>query len=106
MRRRLSRRAPVVALVLAAPLILSSAGQGSDPAVSGEAQGAEAAVCRAAPASIAPRELEQQITRSAARSEIAGTDNVVVLNTQGYNFGSRVDPRLQALQLEAELRRR
>ena len=111
MRRRLIRRAPAVALALTAPLILSSAGRGSDPAVSDDAQGAEAAVCRAVPASNAPRDLEQQVDRLAASGQIAGSPNVVVLNTQGYNYATPADPqlerlRLEALQLEAELRRR
>ena len=110
MRRRLSRRAPVVALALAAPLILS-AGQGAEPAASGEAQDAEAAVCRAVPASNAQWDLEQQVKRLVASGEIAGRPNVVVLNAQGYNYGHRAGPQLrglglEALQLEAELRGR
>ena len=107
MRRRMSRRAPVVALALTAPLILSSAGHGSDPA-SAEAQGAEAAVCGVAPAA-ERRELEQLFDRLAAHDAL-GTPNVVVLNAQGYGYGRRADLQLEriqleALQLEAELRR-
>ena len=108
MRRRLSRRAPVVALALTAPLILSSPGHGSDPAASAEAQGAEAAVCGVAPAA-ERRELEQLFDRLAAHDAL-GTPNVVVLNAQGYGYGRRADLQLEriqleALQLEAELRR-
>lgn len=109
MRRRLSRRAPVVALALTAPLILSSPGHGSDPAASAEAQGAEAAVCGAAPAA-ERRELAQLFDRLAAHGALAGTPNVVVLNAQGYSYGHRADlqlerVQLEALRLEAELRR-
>ena len=63
-------------------------------------------MCRSVPASNAQWDLDQQVDRLVASGEIVGAPNVVVLNTQGYNFGSRVDPRLQALQLEAELRRK
>ena len=105
----MSRRAAVVGLALTAPLILSSAGHGSDPAASAEAQGAEAAVCGAAPAA-ERRELEQLFDRLAAHGALAGTPNVVVLNGQGYSYGHRADlqpgrAQLEALQLEAELRR-
>ena len=110
MRRRLSRRAPVVALALAAPLILST-GQAADPAAAGEAQGAERAVCRAVPASNAQWDIDQQFNRLVASGETVGAPDVVVLNTQGYNYGPRTDEQLrrlglEALQLEAELRKR
>ena len=100
MRRRWSRRVAVLALALTAPLMLSSAGLGSDPAASAEAQRAEAAVCGAA-ANLG-WDLEQQITRRVARDETAGTANVVVLNTQGYNYGSAVNPQPERIRLEAK----
>ena len=105
MRRRTSRRAPVAILALAAPLILSSAGQRSDPAASGEAQGAEGAVCQAVPASNAQRDIDPHLDRLVASGEIAGSPEVVVLNNRGYNYGPTPQPELGALRLEAELRR-
>ncbi len=104
MRRRTSRAA-VVTLALAAPLVLSSAGQGSDTDASGEAQGAAAAVCQAAPASNAQWNIDQRVNRLVASGETAGAPDVVVLNSQGYNYGPRALPQPGTLPPEAALRR-
>ena len=104
MRRRTSRAA-VVTLALAAPLVLSSAGQGSDADASGESQDAAAAVCRAVPASNAQWNIDQHINGLVASGETAGAPDVVVLNSQGYNYGRRAVPQHGALQPEAALRR-
>ena len=73
-----------------------------DADASAEAQGAEAAVCRSVPASNAQWNIDQHINRLVTSGETSGAPNVVVLNTQGYNYGARALPQIQ---LEAALRR-
>ncbi len=95
--RCMRRRAPVVALALAAPLILSSSSVGSDPA---PASSSEAAVCQAGPA--APqRSVEEEVARLAASVGLPADQDVVMLNGRGYNYGPPQDQRLDRIGLEA-----
>lgn len=94
MERSIRRRAPLVALALAAPLMLSSSATESTAGEAGTGSSPEPLSCEMPKAADLARHIQ------AGPQMVPDDGSTVVLNGRGYNYGAAEEEPLDRMQIE------
>jgi hypothetical protein len=97
MQRAIRRRAPLAALALAAPLMLSSSS--TESAVGEPAD--QAGVCEVSPRGVVDPHMIREMARLRSANAAPAAADLVVLNGRGFNYGAAEPAPLDRIQLEA-----